>query len=181
MKIEYLTTPPLLSREKKKEKCIKGNENRYSGRQDHGTCRQRNKRNHQENTTTCLYKIVQLSAVVYSWPPAFLDFAAPAFSYPFLHLHRPPHFHLLVSSPRPQPLPLPVSHPHPHPHPLPQPPPLTAPQHTTPLSPAPLPTPAHPPSHPPTHPLLPHPTNHRVQPIHTYPAKALQSLRILLW
>lgn len=49
-----------------------------------------------KNTTTCLYKIAQLSAVVYSWPPAFLDFAAPAFSYPFLHLHRPPHFHLLV-------------------------------------------------------------------------------------
>lgn len=47
------------------------------------------KRNHQENTTTCLYKIAQLSSVVYSWPPAFLDFAAPAFSYPFLHLHRP--------------------------------------------------------------------------------------------
>lgn len=50
MKIEYLITPPLLSREQKKEKCIKGNENRYSGRQDHGTCwqRKKKKRNHQE-------------------------------------------------------------------------------------------------------------------------------------
>lgn len=32
--------PPftLERKKKKKEKCIKGNENRYSGRQDHGTC-----------------------------------------------------------------------------------------------------------------------------------------------
>lgn len=98
MKIEYLITPPLLSREKKKRKNVSKamkidiRDARIMGHVDS----EKKKRNHQENTT-CLYKIAQLSAVVYSWPPpAFLDFAAPAFSYPFLHLHLPPHFHLLV-------------------------------------------------------------------------------------